>query len=205
MASSVASSLDEVILSPASHNWSKVAMIIAKALRELESKRVPISDDVIAARVRALVKAGRLEAHGDLSKWRHNEVRLRTDAAAGRKYLPADLPAELQNEMGSFEESIDLMRQAVREKPGWLPHAYRLSVFLMDAKQWFEANAALDQLISLSEDQHDVYFLDEARFRKIICLKELGRDGEVPEQKAKIDPDGSFFIDNRCYRVRDLD
>ena len=52
---------------------AKVAKIIA-----VVSERVGNGPhfDAIAARIRALVEDGKLQAEGDLSRWRHSEVRL---------------------------------------------------------------------------------------------------------------------------------
>ena len=128
-----------------------------------------------------------------------------------RERFPADehhrlisLAATLRNEMGDAHESVKLMQEAVREKPTWLPHLYYLAVFLMDAERWLEADAALDELIRLSEHTNEVYFLDDARFRKIICLKALGRFEEIPTQKAEITPNAEVFIGDKKYRINDL-
>jgi hypothetical protein len=65
--------LDALILSSASERWQKVARIIA-----VVSERVGdgTNFDAIAARIRALVGDGELQAEGDLSRWRYSEVRL---------------------------------------------------------------------------------------------------------------------------------
>ena len=64
---------DTLILSSASDRWQKVAKIIA-----VVSERVGNGPhfDAIEARIRALVEDGKLQAEGDLSRWRHSEVRL---------------------------------------------------------------------------------------------------------------------------------
>jgi hypothetical protein len=68
--------LDAVILSVATYNWLKVAMIIAKTSQILEAAEASPSYQRIAERVVALVERGHLEGAGDLSLWRHSEVRL---------------------------------------------------------------------------------------------------------------------------------
>jgi Protein of unknown function len=67
--------LDEAILSQTSTNWLKVARVIAKSAEALGNE----SDETYGAleeRIVELVAAGKLEAQGDLSNWRHSEVRL---------------------------------------------------------------------------------------------------------------------------------
>jgi hypothetical protein len=69
----MSNALDALILSVASERWQKVARIIA-----LVSERAGdgTNFDAIADRIRALVDDGKLQAEGDLSRWRYSEVRL---------------------------------------------------------------------------------------------------------------------------------
>jgi hypothetical protein len=71
---------DALILSSASGRWQKVAKIIA-----VVSERAGDGPnfDAIAARIRALVEDGKLQAEGDLSRWRHSEVRLPQSSKQG--------------------------------------------------------------------------------------------------------------------------
>ncbi|HEY2663654.1 MAG TPA: DUF3658 domain-containing protein, partial [Candidatus Binataceae bacterium] len=66
--------LDDLIVSCAASQWQRVAMIVAKTSRTYRHLELP--PETIGARMEALVAAGRLEAQGDLSSWRHSEVRL---------------------------------------------------------------------------------------------------------------------------------
>jgi hypothetical protein len=68
--------VDRLILSFAQVQWRKVATIISKAVDASGRGRGDAELHAVAERVRALVEDGRLEAQGDLSKWRHSEVRL---------------------------------------------------------------------------------------------------------------------------------
>ena len=69
------SDIDAAILSVASDKWQKVAMIIAKVAPPRESSD---SDyDQVAERIIALVDNGQLESAGDVTRWRHSEVRLK--------------------------------------------------------------------------------------------------------------------------------
>jgi hypothetical protein len=115
------------------------------------------------------------------------------------------LSAVLQKERENLRGSVDLMRQATAQNRRWLPHLYRLSVYLMDAEQWRDASVVLDELISLSERKSDGYFLEEARIRIIICLKALGSEAEIAYHKARSSPDAGAFIGSRYFRLGDLD
>jgi hypothetical protein len=68
-----------MILSCAIDRWQKVAKIIALVSN-------PAADgkdfNTIAVRIRALVDDGKLEAKGDLSRWRYSEVRLPQSVSA---------------------------------------------------------------------------------------------------------------------------
>ncbi len=72
------SQIDDAVLAVAQPSWRKVAMIIVKATDRLGSD-LPEGDDghhLVAQRIGALVSAGRLIAQGDITLWRHSEVRL---------------------------------------------------------------------------------------------------------------------------------
>jgi len=72
------SQIDEAVLAVADEHWHKVAMMIIRAAERLGSQ-LPEGDaghDLIAQRIKALVEDGRLVAQGDVSRWRHSEVRL---------------------------------------------------------------------------------------------------------------------------------
>jgi hypothetical protein len=115
------------------------------------------------------------------------------------------LSAIIEREAGDIEDGIKLMRQAVEIFPTWLPHLYRISVYLMDAQRWADALPMLDELILLSERNNDVYFIDESRLRKIMCLTKLGRRELIPNEKAKISPGVSAFIGSDIYRADDFE
>lgn len=66
--------LDSLILTCAMERWQKVARMIALVADRAGTE--PKFED-IAARIRRLVDAGKLEAKGDLARWGHSEVRLR--------------------------------------------------------------------------------------------------------------------------------
>jgi hypothetical protein len=68
---------DALLLSCAARNWQKAALVVGKALASFWDDRLVQSGDlVLAARVRALADARRLEAQGDLDNLRASEVRL---------------------------------------------------------------------------------------------------------------------------------
>ena len=69
--------IDETILSVAGTSWRKVASVIIKVADAMRGD-LPEGDagyNVIAKRIVTLVRGGRLLAQGDLTKWRHSEVR----------------------------------------------------------------------------------------------------------------------------------
>ena len=68
--------IDRVILSLAREKWQKVLMIVARSLDALGREMDDDGLHCVGQRVVALVQAGKLEAQGDVSRWRHSEVRL---------------------------------------------------------------------------------------------------------------------------------
>jgi uncharacterized protein DUF3658 len=68
--------IDGLILSAAARQWRKVAFIVGKVLMVCRNNGAETNEYAIADRVRALVDEGKLEAQGNLSLWRHSEVRL---------------------------------------------------------------------------------------------------------------------------------
>jgi hypothetical protein len=70
--------VDSLILAFAQVQWRKVAMIVGQVVSECRRSGRDLGPDDVAKRISALVEIGQLEAQGDLSKWRHSEVRLPT-------------------------------------------------------------------------------------------------------------------------------
>ena len=68
---------DDLLVSCTMTDWRKAARVVAEALVETwESGFFQVGEAVLAARIRALAAAGRIEGRGDLSKTRFSEVRL---------------------------------------------------------------------------------------------------------------------------------
>lgn len=79
---SLDSQIDDLILSVIPTSWVKVAFVIGRVDIELRnSLRKDIGLDSIAERIEALIKEGRLEAQGNVKKWRYSEVRKRGNVA----------------------------------------------------------------------------------------------------------------------------
>jgi hypothetical protein len=76
-ASATESDVDKLIFAALKENWRKVAMIVANVSQTCEIHSIPLSDEVIAARIQELAENGRIESQGNLTKWRYSEVRLR--------------------------------------------------------------------------------------------------------------------------------
>ncbi len=70
--------IDVIIFSMMKPRFQKVAMIVIRSLKRCEELGLPVGDQVIAARLRLLADAGRIEGAGDLRKWGFSEVRLKS-------------------------------------------------------------------------------------------------------------------------------
>lgn len=115
------------------------------------------------------------------------------------------LEAQLRRATGHLRDCIELMRQARDRAPTWLPHLCCLADYLMEDEQWAEAETVLDELIRLSEAMDEHYFLDDAQFSKMMCLKNLKRDAEIAVVKSRIKPGSEFIRRDGTYRLDDFD
>src|ERR1700704_622209 len=68
--------IDELILASACQRWLKVARIIMGVLKACKKGKIDIRIDAIAKRICAMVEQGKLQSQGNLSRWRHSEVKL---------------------------------------------------------------------------------------------------------------------------------
>ena len=66
----------DAVLSSCRPAWCKVAIVIGRAHERLALPDDDHSYDVLERELAALVESGELQAVGDLSDWRHSEVRL---------------------------------------------------------------------------------------------------------------------------------
>ena len=89
--------VDHTILAHCEPRFLKVALIVGNVAIAL---KVPMDEDkgFIADRIKALVKAGRLQSQGDLDRWRFSEIRLPQDG---------DLEAQPGKRTGDVTEPRD--------------------------------------------------------------------------------------------------
>ena len=67
--------LDAIILATANDDWLKVAVFIARVVDAAKAGNIEATGQAVAARIYVLVDAGRLEAKGNVRRWRAGEVR----------------------------------------------------------------------------------------------------------------------------------
>jgi Protein of unknown function len=68
--------VDQAILTCCKTQFSKVAMVLHRVAVALDLREDPKLDVVVAERIKALVKAGKLDGAGNLDRWTYSEVRL---------------------------------------------------------------------------------------------------------------------------------
>ena len=71
--------LDALILASSGADWIKVALFIARVMDAAKTSGTETTAQAIAARIYVLVEAGRLEAKGNVRRWRAAEVRRSPD------------------------------------------------------------------------------------------------------------------------------
>jgi len=69
--------IDAAIFEALKPRLQKTAKVITDVLAHCRARAMPITIEIIGARIVALAEAGRIEGAGDLRMWRHSEVRLR--------------------------------------------------------------------------------------------------------------------------------
>jgi hypothetical protein len=70
--------LDAIIFAELRPFSRKMALVIGNAVSRGKELGLPISSEMMGARLIALTEAGRIEGMGDLRKWRHSEVQLKS-------------------------------------------------------------------------------------------------------------------------------
>jgi len=60
-----------------SQHWRKVAKIVTDVLDKYQHLGLPISYEMVAARLKVLADSDLIEGVGDLRMWRYSEVRLK--------------------------------------------------------------------------------------------------------------------------------
>ena len=83
--------IDQLILSFCNTHWQKVAKVMGKVLQVVEEREIRCSTGFAVAidmRVATLIRNGKLEAQGNIRKWRFSEIR-RPAARAQASLSPA--------------------------------------------------------------------------------------------------------------------
>lgn len=72
------SEIDNAVMASVGPRWDKVAMVVTLAAKKLYGNPRVGDDEYIpiGARIEVLVENGRLEAQGDITRWRFSEIRL---------------------------------------------------------------------------------------------------------------------------------
>jgi hypothetical protein len=68
--------LDQIIFAVMTSRLQKTAVVLHRALERCKELGLPVSADILGARLGALAETDRIEGAGDLRKWRYSEVRL---------------------------------------------------------------------------------------------------------------------------------
>jgi hypothetical protein len=68
---------DEIIFSAMKATWRKTVMMVGLVMDRCKELELPISYEMIAARLKVLADTDRIEGIGDLRMWRNSEVRLK--------------------------------------------------------------------------------------------------------------------------------
>lgn len=103
----------------------------------------------------------------------------------------------LRTKIGQLGSSPNAQRRA-------LAGAYMAACSLREQNYWEEAQAIYLELVELSLEMKEAFFLNEARLGRAVCLKNLGRMSEYKLAKAEVPPGTTILIDWVNWRVEDL-
>jgi hypothetical protein len=68
--------IDKLVLAAAGNEWVKTAVLISKVFDAPALKGIDGLGQIVAERIYILVDHGRLEAKGNMRRWRDSEIRL---------------------------------------------------------------------------------------------------------------------------------
>ena len=94
-----------------------------------------------------------------------------------------------------------MLQQAYKEGPDRISHHHTLGWNLIKAERWAEADLSFQEVIALSLARDEVYYLDDARYRRALCLKAMRRRAELEKVRAEL-PDN--FYNGWLYRIEDI-
>ena len=109
--------------------------------------------------------------------------------------------ASIEKRLGNPETSIQMLQQAAKEGPTRTSHHHTLGLALIDAERWAEADLSFQEVIAICLARDEFYYLNDARYRRALCLKALGRREELEKVKAAL-PDN--FYNDWWYRIEDV-
>lgn len=113
-------------------------------------------------------------------------------------YRLAEFSEALQEKIGLADKGDASMRRV-------LAALHMLACLLMDQEYWGAAELVVNELVRLSLASSESFFLDDARFRRAVCLKALRRADEYEIARAEIPAGTSIFMADGEWRLRDID
>jgi len=75
---------------------------------------------------------------------------------------------------------------------------------LREKQYWNEAESVFDKVVELSLAMNEEFFLNDARLRRAVCLKKLGKMREYEQVKAEVPGGTRIVIDGVDWRAEDL-
>lgn len=86
----------------------------------------------------------------------------------------------------------------------FLAASYMIADQLREQQFWYEAESIFYKVVELSLAMNEAFFLNDARLRRVVCLKNLGRINEYERAKTEVPAGTAILIDGVNWRVEDL-
>jgi len=119
--------------------------------------------------------------------------------AVPRDEIPrlAGVEEALQAEIGRLGAGSEAGRQI-------LAGSYMIADQLREQQYWNEAESIFHKVVELSLAMNEGFFLHDARLRRAVCLKKIGRMRESERAKAEVPAGTRIMIDGVDWRAEDL-
>lgn len=123
---------------------------------------------------------------------------------ARREAISRDDSPQLAGVEEALRAEIERLGTSSGARRQILAGCYMMADQLREQEYWNEAESIFHTVIDLSLSMNEAFFLNDARLRRAVCLKRLGKIREYQRAKAEVPVGTRILIDGVDWRVEDL-